>query len=188
MLTIIGAIRGTARENQELVSRTSLESLKDRIWQRRLYYLHKILSAELPPPLLPPSNLYDLTPPLQRSHRNPGCLKALQCRTERFQNLFSPYSVNNWNKLDISFVVPRKLLEFIRPMRNSNYRIHDPIGIKLLKNYEYVSVIYENIFPDTLNPLCAYAIVTACIEHTFLCCHNYISFRKAVIIQLHDTD
>lgn len=50
MLTIIGAIRGTARENQELVSRTSLESLKDRIWQRRLYYLHKILPAELPPP------------------------------------------------------------------------------------------------------------------------------------------
>lgn len=50
MLTIIGAIRGTARENQELVSRTSLECLEDRIWQRRLYYLHKILPAELPPP------------------------------------------------------------------------------------------------------------------------------------------
>ena len=131
VLTIIGAIRGTAGENQELVSRTSIESLEDRIWQRRLYYLHKILPAELPS-----SNLHDSTPPLQRSHRNPGCLKALQCRTERFQNFFSPYSVNNWNKLDISFVVPRKLLEFIRPVRNSNYRIHDPIGIKLLKNYE----------------------------------------------------
>ena len=89
-----------------------------------------MLSTKLPP------YLYDLTPPLQRSHHNPGCLKAFQCRTEPYQNSFLPYSVN---KLDPSMrcaeshsLFQKKLLEFIRPIENNIYRIHDPFGINFL--------------------------------------------------------
>ena len=50
-----------------------------------------MLSTELPP------YRYDLIFPLQRSHSNPGCLQAFQCRKELFQNSFLLCFVNNWN-------------------------------------------------------------------------------------------
>ena len=94
VLAITNPISGTCRD--KLYQGLCLESLQNGRWLRWLCYFQKILSTKLPP------YLCNLTPPLQRSHRNPGCLKALQCRAELFQNSFLPYSVNNWNKLDPS--------------------------------------------------------------------------------------
>ena len=74
-LSTTGAIRRTSREKLYL----------------RLCYFHKLLLIKLPP------YLCDFTPPLQRSHRNPGCFKVFKYRTELFQNLFSLHSVNNWS-------------------------------------------------------------------------------------------
>ena len=59
-LAITGAIRGTSKE--KLYQELGLESLKDRRWLRRMSYLYKIISTKLPP------YLYELIPPLQRSH------------------------------------------------------------------------------------------------------------------------
>ena len=60
-LAITSAIRGISKEN--LYQELGLESSKDRRWLRRMSYLYKIISTKLPP------YLYELIPPLQRSHR-----------------------------------------------------------------------------------------------------------------------
>ena len=91
-LAITGAIRGTSRE--KLYQELGLESLKDRRWLRRLCYLHKVLSTNLP------AYLYELIPPIINSHRNPGCYRALYCRTDLFRNSFWFFSINEWYKLD----------------------------------------------------------------------------------------
>ena len=61
-------------------------------------YLYKIISAKLPP------SLYELIPPLQRSHRYAGCFQTLRCSTTLFQNLLLPFTITEWNKLDSDIV------------------------------------------------------------------------------------
>ena len=69
-LAITGAIRGTSKE--KLYQEFELQSLKDRRWLRQMSYLYKIISIKLPP------CLYELIPPLQRSHRYPDCFQTLR--------------------------------------------------------------------------------------------------------------
>ena len=131
VLAITGAIRGTSKE--KLYQELGLESLRNRRRLRRMSYLYKIISTRLPP------YLYDLIPPLQRSHRYPGCFKTLRCRTELFRNSFLPFTINEWNKLDSDIknsdsyeMFRKKHLAFIRPVGNSMYCIYDPFGVKLI--------------------------------------------------------
>ena len=91
-LAITGAIRGTSKE--KLYQELGLESLKDRRWLRRMSYLYKIISTKLPP------YLYELIPPLQRSHRHPSCFQTFRCRITFFQNSFLTFAITEWNKLD----------------------------------------------------------------------------------------
>ena len=60
-------------------------------------------------------------------------------RTERYDNSFFPYCINNWNNLDDSVkLLPsvtsfkKHLNIFIRPKGNSSYGIRDNFGMKLL--------------------------------------------------------
>ena len=89
VLSITGTIRGTSKE--KLYQELGLESSWNRRWLRRMSYLYKIISTKSPP------YLYELMPPLQRSHRYPGCSKTLRCRTELFRNLLLAFTVNEWN-------------------------------------------------------------------------------------------
>ena len=125
VLAITGAIRGTSKE--KLYQALGLESLRNSRWLRRMSYLYKIVSTKFPP------YLYDLIPPLQRSHRYPGYFKMLRCTTELFRNSFLPFTVNEWNKLDSDIknndsyeMFRKKRLAFIRPVGNSMYGIYDP--------------------------------------------------------------
>ena len=93
-------------------------------------YFYKIISTKLPP------YLYDLIPPLQMLHRYPDCFQTLCCRTALFQNLFLPFTITEWSKLDsdiknIDFYVMfrKKLLTFVRPIENDTYGIYDPLGV-----------------------------------------------------------
>ena len=97
-----------------------LESFKDQRWLRRLCYLHKVLSAKLPP------YLSELIPPIINYHRNLGCCRALYCRTDLFRNSYLLLNINKWNKLDPDIknldyheVFHKKLLNFIRPSEKS---------------------------------------------------------------------
>ena len=116
-----------------MYQKLGLESLKDRRCLRRLCYLHKVLSAKLP------TYLYNLIPPTINSHPNPGCYRALSCRTDLFLNSFLPFSINEWKKLDPGIrnldshaMFRKKLLNFIRPSEKSIYNIYDPKESKLL--------------------------------------------------------
>ena len=70
-------------------------------------------------------------------YRNPGCYRALYCRTDLFQNSFLPFSINEWNKLDPNIrnldspeMFCKKLLNFIRSSEKSIFNIYDPQGSK----------------------------------------------------------
>ena len=159
-----------------------LESWKDRRWLRRLCYLHKVLSAKLP------AYLYELIPPIINSHRNPGCYRALYCRTDLFRNSFLPFSINQWNKLypdirnlDSHEMFRKKLLNFIMPSEKSIFNIYDPQGPKLLDRlrlgFSYLPEHkFRHNFADTVNPLCSCAFETESTDDFFLRCQNYLSF------------
>ena len=66
-------------------------------------------------------------------------LKTYFCRADAFKYSFFPYSISEWNKLDPdlcnakSYSKFRKsLLKSGRPSPNHIYKIHDPLGLKLL--------------------------------------------------------
>ena len=85
-----------------------------------------------------------------------------------------------------------KLLDFIRPVENSTYIIHDPIRTKVNKVSAGFGHLREHkfrhSFADTLNWICAWTIKNECTEHFFLRCHNYISFQRTLMKELCDTD
>ena len=127
-------------------------------------YLHKIISTKLPP------YLYEIIPPLQRSHRYPGCFQTLPCRTALLENSFLPFTITEWNKLgtDIkntdSLAMFRKiLLTFIRPLENDTYGIYDPLGLRLLNRLRLgFSHLREHNFRNNFadNPLCSCSLET----------------------------
>ena len=164
--------------------------MKDRRWLRRLCYLHKVLSTKLL------ACLYELIPPIINSHRNPGCYRALYCRTDLFRNSFLPFSINEWNKLDTDIrslvsheIFRKKLLNFIRPSEKSIFSIYDPQGSKLLSRLKLgFSHLREHKFRhnfgETLNPLCSCALETESTDHFFLRCQSYVSFRTGLMNEL----
>ena len=190
VLAITGAIRGTSKE--KLYQELGLESLRNRRWLRRMSYLYKIISTKLPP------YLYDLIPPLQKSHRYPGCFKTLRCRTELFRNSFLSFTVNEWNKLDSDIknsdsyeMFRKKLLAFLRPVGNSMYGIYDPFRVKLINRLRLgFSHLREHKFrhnfADTVNPLCSCALETENTEHFFLRCQNNLSARTTLMNELNN--
>ena len=149
-----------------------LESSKDR-WLRRLCYLHKVLSTKLP------TYLYELIPQITNSHRNPGCYRALYCRTYLFRNSFLPFNINEWNKwdrdirnLDSKAMLYKKLLTFTKPSEKSIYNIYDPQGSKLLKrlNLGFSHLCkhkFRHNLADAANPLCSCALETESKDHFF---------------------
>ena len=106
---------------------------------------------------------------------------------------FFRYSIIEWNKLDInlrnakSFLIFRNsLLKIGRPMQNSIYNIHDPVGIKYLTRLRLgLSHLNEHKFrhnfQDCLNPLCSCSLEVETINHYFLHCHYYDNICKTLL-------
>ena len=150
-------------------------------------YLYKIISTKLPP------YLYELIPPLQRSHRYSGCFQTFRCRTTFFQNWFLPFTITEWNKLDSDIknidshaMFRKKLLAFIRPLGNDTYGIYDPLGVRLLNRlrlgFKHLREHkFRHNFADTLNPLCSSSLERDDTEHYFLSCQNHLSFRTTLV-------
>ena len=180
-LAINGAIRGTSKE--KLYQELGFESLKDRRWLRRLCYVYKTVNTKQS------ADLYDLIPPFQRLSRDKGCIYEPFCRTGSFKNSFSPYAIMEWNKLDSeirnadTYVSFRKmLLNLIRPMGNSTYKIYDSLGIKLLTRLRLgfshlPEHKFRHNFADLLNPLCSRSLETESALYFFLRCQNYTTLH-----------
>ena len=139
------------------------ESLKFRRWFRYLCFLYKLRTARLP------KYLYDLVPKRSCTYNtwNQEKIETYYCRTDLFKYSFFLDTVVEWNKLDVtvrnakSFLIFKNLLLKIgRPIQNSIFKIHDPLGIKLLTRLRVgLSHLNEHWFrhnfQDCLNPLCS---------------------------------
>ena len=132
-LAITGAIKGTSQH--KLYNELGIESLKFRRWFRRLCFFYKIKSTQIP------KYLYQLIPSESHTYntRNLENVEIYYCRTDLYKYSFFPYTIVEWNKLDInlrnakSFLIFRNsLLKIGRPMQNPVYDKHDPMGIKFL--------------------------------------------------------
>ena len=84
--------------------------------------------------------MYDLIPRESCTYntRNQDKIGTYYRRTDLFKHPFFPYTIVEWNKLDVtvrnakSFLIFKNLLLKIgRPIQNSVFKIHDPVGIKL---------------------------------------------------------
>ena len=92
-------------------------------------------------------------------------------------NTLFPYSIIEWNKLDINLrnvisilIFRNSLLKIGRPMQNSIYNIHEPVGIKYLTRLRLgLSHLNEhkfrNSFQDCLNPLCSCSLEVETTNH-----------------------
>ena len=166
------AIQGTSKK-EKLYQELRLESFKDRRWLRQMPYFYKIISTKL-------LYLYELIPPLQRSHWYPGCLKTFRCRSTFFQNPFLPFTITEWKKWDSDIknisshtMFCKKLLIWIRPLENDTYEINDPFGVRLLSRFRLdFSHLrkhkFRHNFADTFNPSCSCSLETEDTEHYFL--------------------
>ena len=171
---------------------TSLIFKRQKIALRQLCYLHKVLSRKLR------TYFYELIPPIINSHRNPGCYRALHCRTDLFRNSLLPFSINKCVKLDPdirhldSYTMFRKKL-FIRPFEKGIYNIYDPQGSKLLNRiglgFSHLQEHkFQHNFEDTVNPLCSWALEIESTYHFFLRCQSYASILTALINELSSID
>ena len=116
-LAITGAIHGSSKD--KLYNELGLESLRDRRWMRRLSYFYKIISTQSP------AYLSNYLPPYTISQRYPNSFLTVRCRTVSFQNSFFPYSVSQWNQLNIEIrnsisypIFRNSLLKLIKPSEN----------------------------------------------------------------------
>ena len=146
---ITGARKGTSQA--KLYKESGLEALKIRRWCRRLYMLYKVKTSGLP------LYLSKYIPKGNHSYNtrlNLGGLKIYYCRTDvfkyfqMFSNVFSiryfsicifSHMLSEWNKLDLQICKANSLLSFKntlrklgRPVPNSCFNIHNPVGLKLL--------------------------------------------------------
>ena len=128
--------------------------------------------------------------------RNQDKIETYYCRTDLFKYSFFPYTIVEWNKLDItlrnakSFQIFRNsLLKIGRPIQNSIFKIHDPLGIKLLTRLRLgLSHLNEHKFrhnfQDCLNPICSCSLEIESTVHYFLHCHHYIQPRQTLLDSL----
>ena len=158
-MAITGAIKWTSQ--LKIYNELGLESLEVRRWFRRYCVSFKIKTTQIP------KYLYELLPTESHTYntRNTEIVETYYSRTDLFKYSFFFYVTVEWNKLDINllkakyFLIFRNSLpEIERPIQNSAYNIHDPLGIKYLPrirlglshlNYHK----FRHNFQDCLNPL-----------------------------------
>ena len=76
------------------------------------------------------------------------------CRTDTFKDSFFPYTVVQWNKLDLSIeksksfsIFWNSLLKIVQTNQCSVYKIHNPKGLKLLTRLRFgLSHLHEYRF------------------------------------------
>ena len=179
-LAITRAIRGssTKKDFEEL----GLESLKSRRWYRKMNFLYKVLKSESP------SYLFNTIANSNNGHhqtRHSGNIPSFFAKHDYFKNSFFPSAITEWNKLDCYIrnadlfkVFEKYLLNFIRPMLNSIYNIHDPLGVKYLTRlrigFSHLKEHkFKHNFQDLIDPMygCSSGIETTI--HFFLHCANF---------------
>ena len=130
-LAIMRAVKGTSCK--KLYQELGLEYLRQRRWMRCFCLFYKVASTKLT------AFIYDTIPPVNQSQRHPNTFNSISCRTEYFKNLFLPYVIGEWNKLNPEIrrcgsynIFWKSILIFIRPSASKVYIINVGIDIKLI--------------------------------------------------------
>ena len=87
MLAITGGIRGTSKE--KLCNKLGLESLQNRQWYRKLYFLYKVIANQSP------SYLFNMIPRKNtfRPTRESDNIPLLGTKDNIFQNSYFPAAI-----------------------------------------------------------------------------------------------
>ena len=168
-----------------------LESLKLRRKLQCLCTYYKIKTTG------PPDHLFRLILSTRHSHQTRTLVNATtyQCRVEAFKSSFFPWTITEWNSLDLnicssSYTTFKKyFIHEFRPVPNYVFNIHNPIGIKLLTGLRFRSShLYDNRynhkFKNCGNPKCICRSDNVSTSHLFWHCHFYIPIANTLFDQL----
>ena len=188
-LVVTGCWQGTSRV--KLYDELGWESLADRRWGRRMTLYYKILNG------LTPSYLFEHIPD---NTPNVTLRKFTQKTdrydtTDRYDNSFFPFCIDNWNNLDSCIRLSSSLSNFktninnfIRPKSTSFYSIRDKEGIKLLTKIRVTfSDLRDHRFNhnfNCVNPTCRCGLEDETSVHYFLCCPRYNNLRTVYLSRI----
>ena len=122
---------------------------------------------------------------IHHNTRNADKVETYYCRTDIFKNSFFPYTIIEWNKLDIdirkskSYATFRNtLLKLGRPIQRAIYSISNPVavGLKLLTCHGLSHLNehrFNHNFQNCINPLCSCSLEIEPTSHFLLHCHHY---------------
>ena len=160
--------------------------MKFRRWFRRLCVFFKIKTTQIL------KHLYEII--TSESHiysaRNSENVKLIIAELINLITRFFSYSITDGINLTSVYAMPffffifrNSLLKIGRPMQNSIYNIHDPIGIKYLTSLRLgLSHLYEHKFrhnfQDCLNPFCSCSLEVKTTNHYFLHCNYCKTFVR----------
>ena len=113
--------------------------------------------------------------------------------------LFSPWTINEWNKLNFNIPTPSFnifraiLIKIIWSIPNSVFGIFNPLGLKLITRLRLgLSHLNEHRFKhnfnDCINPLCTCSLDIESTVHYFLHCSYYSSARISLLNDLNSVD
>ena len=116
-------------------------------------------------------------------------------RTDRYDNSFFPFCINNWNNLDDSIKSSTSLNQFktnlnkfVRPKGNTFYATRDSVGIKLLTKIRVnVSDLRDHRYNHNFNcenPICSCGLDDETTVHFFLCCPCYNGLRTTYLSKI----
>ena len=149
---------------------------KIKIYGKPEYLLNKIPSSQI-----------------HYSTRNADQVETYYCRTDIFKNSFFPYTIIEWNKLDIdirkskSYATFRNtLLKLGRPIQRAIYSISNPVavGLKLLTCHGLSHLNehrFNHNFQNCINPLRSCSLKIESTSHFLLHCHHYTKIRVTLL-------
>ena len=125
-------------------------------------------------------------------------IETYYCRTGTFKNSFFSYTIVEWNKHDLDIRKCKSyatfwniLLKIGRPNQCSAYRIHIPMGLKLLtKSRLGLSHFNERRFNHNLksciNPLCSCRLEIESTTRFLLYCHYFSNIGSNLLNSINE--
>ena len=179
-LIVTGCWQGTSRV--KLYDELGWESLADRRWGRRMTLYYKIRNGHTP------AYLFEHVPNEAPRILRKFVPKAPISKTQRYDNSFFPYCINQWNTLndDIKFSTSvenfkTNINNIIRPKMSSFCCARDKYGMKLLTQLRVdFSDLRDHRFNHNFNcvsPLCSCGMEDETSTHFLLCCPRYSTIR-----------
>ena len=179
-LIVTGCWQGTSRE--KLYDELGWEPLDQRRWGRRMTTWYKIVNG------LTPAYLFEHVPKEAPRPLRSFIPKAPIAKTERYQNSFFPYCINEWNSLEKDTKYAPTLKNFkerinssIRPEKSFCTEINK-YGMKLLTQIRVdFSDLRDHRYNHNFNcpsPTCSCGRGDETSTHFLLCCPRYSHLRN----------